>query len=521
MRMNTMRWFAATALLVASCSGEHDHEKGHNDEDDGHGHGAGAVAITHFTETTELFVEFPPLTVGKESGFAAHLTRVADFRPVEEGTVTVTLSGGGAADERFVIDSPQVAGIFRPIAVPKHAGKRRLTLQLDAGGKSDTHDLGEQTVFADESAAQAAHVDEEESGAISFLKEQQWRMEFATAELGTRTIRPTLSANGTIRARSAGEVRVTAPVAGRLTSAGADFPRIGAKVERGEVLVRLAPRLGDGTDPASLELAVTRARLDLEQARKEKERLEGLLKQGAVPERRVIATRHVEATAQAELAAAKRRLSQHGRAYRAGAQKGGGIAVRAPITGTVVSVGVAPGVFVDEGQEILHVIDLSRLWLDVRVPEVNIGRVENAVGAWFEVEGFDQSFEVPADRVVASGGVVDPRSRTVSLVFDVDNPERRLRVGMFARVHVLTGAPASKLALPVSAVVEDRGLDIVFVQVGGESYEQRMVELGARDGGYAEVVRGLRAGERVVVKGAFAVKLAASGSSIPAHGHAH
>ena len=67
-------------------AGGHDDHGGHGDDHaDGHGHDPGAIAVTHFTDVTELFVEYPTLFVGGESAFAAHLTRLDDYRPVAEG----------------------------------------------------------------------------------------------------------------------------------------------------------------------------------------------------------------------------------------------------------------------------------------------------------------------------------------------------------------------------------------------------------------------------------------------------
>ncbi len=515
-------------LLLAAChSDDHStesHDQGHaEDHGGGHGHGASSHAITHWTNETELFVEFPALVVGQESPFAAHLTRLSDFQPIDAGKVVAVLSGGGKPEERFEIASPQVPGIFRPVAQPQHAGTRALSIRLESEALTVTHEIGNVTVYVDAAAARHDGGEHEEPpGLISFLKEQQWRIEFATTEVGPRTMRPSLAVHGTVRARSDGEVRVTAPVPGRLTTVGNAFPHIGASVEQDEALVALAPRLGAGVDVATLELAVARARLDVGQARREKERLEGLLADGAVAERRVVAATHAERRAQAELTAAESRLQLHGRVHRAsGVRSAGGITIRAPITGTIVGVEVAPGAFLEEGQEMFHIVNLDRLWLEVQVPEANIGRLENTVGAWFEVEGFEDPFEVTEDNVVTIGGLVDPRTRTVPLILAIDNPNRRLRVGMFARVHVLTGTPANTIAIPVAAVVGDGGQDVAYVQVEGESFERRILRLGIRDGDYVEVIKGIQPGEHLVVRGAFAVKLAASGSAVPAHGHAH
>ena len=108
----------------------------------GHEHGGGN-SVTHYTESAELFVEFPSLVKGEEAAFAAHLTHLADFKAVADGKLTVTLSGGGQPEERSEIGVSRTPGIFRAVLKPQHTGKRRLTFQLVASGLSSTHDLGE------------------------------------------------------------------------------------------------------------------------------------------------------------------------------------------------------------------------------------------------------------------------------------------------------------------------------------------------------------------------------------------
>jgi membrane fusion protein, heavy metal efflux system len=107
------------------------------------------------------------------------------------------------------------------------------------------------------------------------------------------------------------------------------------------------------------------------------------------------------------------------------------------------------------------------------------------------------------------------------VVFALDNASARLPVGAFARVFIVNGEERKALAVPESALVDDSGTPVVFVQVEGESFERRVVRLGARDRGYAEVLSGAKAGEHIVTRGAWSVKLAASSGSIPAHGHSH
>ena len=297
------------------------------------------------------------------------------------------------------------------------------------------------------------------------------------------------------------------------------------EVKRDQLLAVLAPRLGIDADPATLELAVSRARLALELAQRERERAEGLFAQQAVAERRVIEARSAESLAVEEHAAATRRLAQFQGTQRAsGGDSAGRVELRAPVAGVIAAVAVASGAFVAEGQELFHVVDLDRLWLEVLVPEADVGRIGTPSGATFTVDGFAQRFEVAprtGNAPVFFGGVVDPQSRTVPLVFELPNPGRALRAGMYARVRVFTGEARKVLAIPATAVVDDGKQEVAYVLASGEAFERRPLRLGARDGDLVEVVDGLSPGDRVVSRGAWQVRLAAAGGALPSHGHIH
>lgn len=517
------------ALALPACdraqqpaSEEHGHEPAGHAQEQGHGHGDGpTVAVTHFTDKTELFVEFPPLAVGSESPFAAHLTRLDNFKPVAEGRITVTLSGGGVPEERFTVDAPSIPGIFRPVAKPRHAAQRHVLVTLEAPGLNVTHDLGAYTVHPDAAAAAKAHVEEEEEGgAISYLKEQQWQVDFATAPATVRTLRAALNATGTVRARADGEAFVNAPTAGHVRTARGNFPYAGMPVKAGQVLATVAPRLGGATDIATLELDVERARSSHELARHELERLEPLLAQEAIAAHRVIDARNRERIAAAELATAQKRLQQ----YRG--QAGGavhGVPVRAPLGGLIAQAHVASGSFADEGQPLFHIVALDKLWLEARIAEADLGRLRKPTGAWFTIGGFDEPFDTRdlGGRLISLGGAVDPASRTVPAIFEFANPGQRLRAGMHARVNVLTGETREAVAIPQAAVVDDGGQPVVYVMLGGESFARRMVQLGIRDGEYVEITQGVKAGERVVTRGAYLVRLASTSPAEAGHGHAH
>lgn len=509
--------FAAALVAVLCLSGCSDRKPAAG------GHGAVSAAedhrdedgekLTDFSETTELFVDYKPLIAGQPSDFVVHLTRLADYKPLAEGKVTVVLADAAGADEIFPVASPTTPGIFKPAIAPSAPGERELTIRVESALGSQTHELGPVTVFADAKAAEAAHGGHEHGGeGIAFSKEQQWKIDFATAEAVKGVARPSVVATATIKAQPDGEALLSAPAAGIVGAAGA-FPRVGQAVRKGQTLALLAPRLGGETDQASLDAGARKAKIGFEQARRERERMESLFRDEAIAEKRLLEARANEKLAQAELDAARARAAQ--------TSGGAGIAIRSPIDGTVADVPVTPGAFVAEGAPLFHVANSGRLWLAARVPESDMGRIGTPTGASFTVDGFDGAFSVDGDngRLIAVGGVVDAATRTVPVIFEFANPENSLRLGMTAKARIFAGAGKESVLIPASAVQDESGTQVVYVQTGGESFERQIVQTGARDGDRVAILSGVEPGQRVVSQGAYLIRLSTSKSG-PA-GHAH
>jgi membrane fusion protein, heavy metal efflux system len=475
------------------------------------------VSITHYSAGAELFVEFPPLVKGEAASFAAHLTRLSDFKPVTEGSAEIVLSGGQAPSEQATGQPSDSPGIFRIVITPQNAGKRRLSLRLSSAGLISVHELGELEVYADKAAAKAGAKPEKKEEGIAFSKEQQWRIPFASEPVQPRLVRESIPVNALVRSRPAGEAQVAAPGAGLLRAGPTGFPQLGMKVTAGQVLAYLVPRLGGENDAASLELARRKAQVELEHATRDRARLETLFAAEAVPEKRVLEARAREEVARAELRAAQQRLSGY-----SGGQNG--VALKAPVGGTVVAVLTSPGAAVAEGQALIHIAELSRLWLEARVAESDIGRVSTPQGVFFRLDGDSQSTVLESGRnarLVTYGGMVDPETRTVPAIFEFANPAGRLRMGMRFRAWLYTGRASEGPAVPASALVDESGQAVVFVQKSGETFERRLVETGPRDGDWVALRAGIAPGERVVTRGAYQLRLAAIAPAALGHGHAH
>ena len=92
---------------------------------------------------------------------------------------------------------------------------------------------------------------------------------------------------------------------------------------------------------------------------------------------------------------------------------------------------------------------------------------------------------------------------------------------MALKLYVETAHVEEALVVLPSALGDEDGRAVAFVQLSGETFEKRDLTLGIRDGEFVQVVSGLAEGERLVTKGAYAIRLAAVSTTIPAHGHAH
>ena len=476
-----------------------------------------AQVYTHFTPQAELFVEFSPLVAGGKSTFAAHFTRLAGYRPVTEGKVDVVLSGGGAPTERFRVSAPRAPGIFAPTVLPRATGRRTLAIVLSSPGLESRHELGEVTVYANTDAARdAGPAPGAIEGEIGFLKEQQWTTEFALEAVQPRELRESVSAPATLRASADGSAEIVAPSAG-VVRANGRFPALGEAVARGQTLALLVPRLGTGTDVAALQSELAAARSEAGLARADAERMARLHEQEAVSQRRLDEARADHQVAQARLQAAQQRLSQLG-------GTGGGIALKAPLDGTLARVPVANGTSVEEGDVLFHVVDRRELWLEAHVSEADAARLQQPDGAAFELPGLDAPVEIRAGengRLVGVGSVIDPISRSLPVLFAMTAPDARIALNQSVQARVFTGRTRPGLSVPAAAVIDDGGQRVVYVMRGGESFSRVPVRLGLRDGDRFEVVEGLAAGDRVVARGAIQVRLAAATPEAMGHGHAH
>jgi RND family efflux transporter MFP subunit len=468
-------------------AGDHEHEN---------------IAVTKWTPKMELFMEYPPPVRGESLDFIIHLTRLTDFKAVTKGNLILEFTPGKGKGLTVTADELLREGIFKPTVSFSQTGTYRFVIRYQGESISDVIDIGTITVVEDPHDVvrtdEAAAAEE-----ISFLKEQQWKIDFATKETKTMAVKPSVRATAEVLPGPKGQVEISAPVAGVLAvGRNRSFPSTGTYVKRGQVVAVLAPPTGAGNSWAE-------ARLAFSQAKKEHDRAKRLLKKDAISVR--------------EYETIERRYLL----LKAGYPKQGGasasyFSIISPIEGVVTSVSVLLGQEVSRGRALMTVVNSNDIRLKINLFEKDSYRVSKPSGAALYLPGSDAPFFLTADQMqlTGKGEVLDPRTHTVPLLFNIDNSGKRFKVGQVLQVVLYIQKEKQAVCVPEKAIYDDEGRQVVFVQRGGETFEKRYIETGTSYFGWTEIINGIKEGERVVTRGAYLVKLASTSAPI-GHGHTH
>ena len=171
-------------------------------------------------------------------------------------------------------------------------------------------------------------------------------------------------------------------------------------------------------------------------------------------------------------------------------------ALVAPIGGIVSKRSVVPGEKLSAEQQVLAIVDLSRLELAGSVGTHEVAKLAPGLKVQVEVEGQAQPVE---GRIARIAPAAEPGTRSIGVAIEVPNPNERLRAGQYALARVLLDDDTPRLTLPLSAVVASAGQNQVWVIESG-LLARRAVTLGRRDesAGRVEILQGLPPGSQVL-----------------------
>ena len=539
---NNMRIWAALlalALLAAAGCGGNSAPAPPAAANGNHEHREGA-AVLAWSAQYEFFVQVGPPGPDGASEWTVHVTRLEDYKPLAAGRVQLDWVDAAGRNRRSGADAPARPGIFvlraGPFQGPGAGGRLTVTTPNgselvdvkpaahagEEGHEAEGNHAAEEGEHAGEAAG--AHAREGAGGQpgeggklVAFSKERQWEADFRVDPVAEAEFSDSVLLTGELRTRPQAEAVVSAP-AGGIVSPRARLPFPGERVGKGQVVAVLEPPVNRLQGRDSLEASLAEARVRLAQARRETERARSLVEAGVAPRRRLEDAEFAQESARVGCELLEKAVAGLGQP-----EEGGRLTLRAPIGGVVAEVGVRSGSAVEAGTQMVRIVDASTLWLSVAIPaaQAHLAAKPDAGQTFFTVEG--EARELRPSRLVSVSDALDGPTRTLPVIFEVANPDHRLKAGQYARVTLRTGRPRRALGLPVAALLEEEGHFFAFVQAGGEDFVRREVQPGAREGGLVEIVSGLSSGDRVATRGTYYLKLAEtpSGAADPHAGHNH
>ena len=319
-------------------------------------------------------------------------------------------------------------------------------------------------------------------------------------EIQPKSFRQVIKASGEVQAAQGNESTIVANVAGVVS-----FQRSvteGMQVGKGATIMTIsASKLQDG-DPAE------RARIAYEAAKADFDRASRLVESQIV--------------SQKEFNAIKEKYENAKVAYEAIAknQTESGVAVSAPMGGYIKNLLVKEGDYVAVGQPLATVTQNNRLFLRADVSERYYKYLNGITSANFKTPYDNQVYELESlnGKLLSYGK--SSGSFYVPVTFSFDN-KGDIIPGSFVEIYLLSKDMENTIVLPVEALTEEQGLYFIYIQKCAESYKKQEVKLGASNGKEVQILSGVNPGDKVVVKGAYHVKLASASNALPAHSHEH
>lgn len=326
--------------------------------------------------------------------------------------------------------------------------------------------------------------------------------------LQTQTVQPgvfseVIKTSGQIQSAQGSETVLVATVPGVVTLGDTRFVD-GTAVRKGQPVLTLASNtLSDG------DVAI-RIKNAYQTAKREFERMEQLIGD------KIVSQKDYE---QARLTYENAKV-----AYDAiqGKQSVRGVAVTAPMNGFLKNILVKEGDYVTVGQPLATISQNNRLLLRADVSEKNYARLPMIRSAHFKTPYDDKVYKLDEldGRLLSYGKSSGNNSFYIPVLFEFDN-KGAVIAGSYVEVYLLGKPMEQVLSVPTSALVEEQGLYCVYLRLDEDCYKKQYVTLGADNGETVQILSGLKAGDEVVTKGAYQIKLASASNAIPAHTHHH
>ncbi len=329
-----------------------------------------------------------------------------------------------------------------------------------------------------------------EDGRITVPETSPLRAKLALAAVTNQNIQRSTTLPAEVEADPARTVKVLPPVTGRVTELKV---QLGERVQKGDVLAII-----DSSDLGQAIADDEKARAALKLTRQALDRTVQLEKSSAAAVKDREQAQSDYAQAQAEFVRSEARLQTIG--LTAGQSVDTRLLpLKSPVSGSLIDLQLAQGAFInDVTAPVMTIADLETVWVTANVPEKDTSLVVR--GQSVDVVFTAYPDEVFKGNVLFVSDVLDPDTRRTKVRIAFANPDLRLKPNMFANVTFLA-RQQNVAVVPTNALVLKNELDAVFVEVEPWVFEARPVVVAFQQGDQAVLARGVKAGERIVVKG--------------------
>ncbi len=506
-----------SSLLLVGC-GEHSHLHPHTGDDSAHE--LPTRAQTVWTQQHEFFFENDFAVVGRATGFALHVSNLTDGSPRKSGALSATFTKGQKT-LHLDLPAPKRPGIYLGEVAFDEVGIWEWSVAVDG----DSPKLAAVEVYADlQEAISAGNSMSDEDSGITMLKEQQWPVRMLVETAKREELAERVPATARVSACRTHTARINTPIGGEVLPPPKQARiTLGQQVQVGDILAVLRiPLLGNefASRESSLTAAISelkRAKAELKQMEANFTRIEGLHQQKAKSDRQLEEAQYQLSRALVAVKAAEENAEAWSSEHPGTAME---FAIRAPITGQVIHAPTASGEWSAADELLFHIQDLSQLHVSIRVSEADLTKLDQTPRAHIPHPVDGSLLDLPGidGELLMSAPIVHPVTHSAEVLYEIPNPGW-LRSGMTLSAHLSTSSSRQVLSVPSSAIVDAAGIQVIFVQTGGESFARRTIRTGIHDGHRVEILEGLNEGEQVVTDGAYVVHLASLSGSIPEHSH--
>lgn len=256
--------------------------------------------------------------------------------------------------------------------------------------------------------------------------------------------------------------------------------KLGDKVNAGQVIVRL--------EDAEYEngIAIDSKKLNLEIVAFEYEKNKSLYEKGGVTLRELRNAELSKANAQNDFERAEIQLSK--------------MNVVAPFSGVIVALPYyTQGVRIESGQPVVSLMSYDKIFLDINLPEKNISEVK--LGQEVIITNYTLTEDTLKGIVTELSPIISSETRTFAGKLQIDNPELKLRPGMFVKANIITAQKDSTIVIPKDIIMSGSRGKYVFVVGRNSAAEDRWITTGISNQDNIEIIEGLKPNDRLIIKG--------------------